>query len=351
MVEQKGSQQLKSSVLCIVYDRILFTSEPFQLIAGAHLLGLKSGQQSGDYLYALTNQVLAIKTHYAVGNNLCNVQADIMDFLSVLQGHGLKIFANFPTFLLSQIMVLKNGLHMSVLSHVDNLPSEGQILSCARSGSNVLLYGKIHFLSRAFLFRQLDDASHNIDISGKLAKGWHQLNLFHLMGFFFEGLASFLLARQSSSKKSAECIKRGQSVLTKMRCWSGHSQWNWENKVLLLEAESMYTNKEFNKAGPLYDRAIRSAREHNFIHEEAIASELAGTFYFMGGFRHKSLSFLLHSIDCYEKWGAHAVAKRVQTDIRDYFGSEIDQLKSSADASLECIFTLGGNEKKRQHGK
>ena len=52
-----------------------------------------------------------------------------------------------------------------------------------------------------------------------------------------------------------------------------------EQNVMLLEAESMFTNGDFDRAGPLYDSAIRSAREHKFIHEEAIASELAGTFY------------------------------------------------------------------------
>ena len=147
LVEKKGSIQYKSSVICFVYDRIIFISEPFQLIANAHLLGHRCGQQSGDFLYALTNQILAIKSDYAAGHNLDKVQKNTLEFLSVLQGHGLKIFRNFPLFLLSQIMVLKEGLHMAGVAHVDNMPQEGQILASANPGSNVSLYGKIHHLT------------------------------------------------------------------------------------------------------------------------------------------------------------------------------------------------------------
>jgi len=215
----------------------------------------------------------------------------------------------------------------------------------------VFAQGKVLLLVRAFLFRKLDDASLNINISGELDMYSIQLNPHFIFGYFFEGLTSFLLARHSNDNtESAKLIERGQSVLAKMRYWSEHSQWNWENKMLLLKAESMYTKGEFESTGPLYDDAIRSAREHKFIHEEAIASELAGTFYYERGFRQKSYSYLAHSVKSYEEWGAHAVARRVETDMRGYFGTDIDQLESIADASLGHILAPSlGYEKKRQH--
>ncbi|KAL7431794.1 hypothetical protein ACHAXH_004913 [Discostella pseudostelligera] len=351
LVEKKGSIQYKSSVICFVYDRIIFISEPFQLIANAHLLGHKCGQQSGDFLYALTNQILAIKSDYAAGHNLDKVQKDTLEFLSVLQGHGLKIFRNFPLFLLSQIMALKEGLHMADVAHVENMPREGQILASAKPGSNVLLYGKIHHLTRAFLFRQMDDASANIDVSGTMTEGSHQLNLFHLMGFLFEGLTAFLLARQKCGNESAKYFERGQSVLSQMRCWSEHSRWNWENKLFLLEAESMFTIGDFDRAGSLYVSAIQSAHEHNFLHENAIASELAGMFFLDRGFQQKSLSCFVYSIKSYRAWGAQSVARRVESFIECNFGYDVSPLVSTAgaDTSFEYIFASSlVSQKKRQ---
>ena len=328
------------------------------MLVEAHLHGNKAAQLSGDIHYGINNLLMVLVTDYVAGQSLDIVRENILDFISMLQMQGVKIFFKYPLLLLSQIMVLKEGLHMSNVAHVDNLPTEIETTDDPDAGPSIFAQSKMHRLTRALLFRKLDDASLNIDVSGAVADSYHQLNPLLLFGIFFEGLASFLLARHSRNKlesdndiESANMIERGHSVLAKMKCWSEHSLWNWENKMLLLQAESFYTNGDFDRAGPLYDSAIRSAREHKFVHEEAIASDLAGTYYYERGLREKSYSYLVHSVACYEKWGAHAVARRVETDIRGYFGNEIDQLESIADSSLELLFASSeGSIKKRQVG-
>ena len=326
-----------------------------QIIVEAHVHGHKAAQLSGDIHYGISNLLMALVTDYVAGQSLDIVRENILDFISMLQRQGVKLFFRMALLLLSQIMVLKEGLHMSGVAHVDNMLSEAEIITDASPGLKgpmVFIHIKLLHLARAFLFRQQDDASLNIDISGELDKYSHQINTHVLFGFLFEGLTSFRLARETSDDESAKWIGRGRSVLAKMKCWSEHSLWNWENKMLLLEAESLFTNGDFDRAGPLYDSAIRSAREHKFIHEEAIASELAGTYHYERGFHQKSYSYLVHSVACYEKWGAHAVVRRVKTDIRGYFGGDIDRLEPNAiaDSLMEFPFASSqGSEKKRQH--
>ena len=100
---------------------------------------------------------------------------------------------------------------------------------------------------------------------------------FSALGIFFEGLTCYLCSFEATDQVSkAIWVERGQSILAKIRSWHEHSSRNWENKVLLLEAMKMHTLGNFDAAGPLYASSIRSAREHKLIHEEAIASELAG---------------------------------------------------------------------------
>ena len=190
----------------------------------AHLLGHKAGQLTGDIVFALHNLILAILTDYVAGKSLDTVQKNAMDFVSVLNRHGLKIFFKNTVLLLSQISVLSKGPDAA---QVDSMPSEGEILSDASSGPSIAAYGKLHHLTRAFLFRQMCDASLHVDISGAVAESHHQLSSHYLMGYFFEGLASFQLARQTSSSESANWIERGHSVLATIRFWSEHSRWNW----------------------------------------------------------------------------------------------------------------------------
>ena len=108
---------------------------------------------------------------------------------------------------------------------------------------------------------------------------------------------------------------RGDMALTKMSGWCTHSEWNFKNKQLLLEAESHYTMKNFCTAAICYDASIKAAREHKFLHEEAMANELAGLFFLDEGQREKSLLYFKQSIVCYRKWGALSVVRRIEAFI------------------------------------
>lgn len=91
---------------------------------------------------------------------------------------------------------------------------------------------------------------------------------------------------------------------------------------------------------PLYVSAIQSAHEHKFLHENAIASELAGMFFLDRGFQQKSLSCFVHSIKSYRAWGAQSVARQVKLFIECNFGYNVSPLVSTAgaDTSFEYIF-------------
>lgn len=99
-----------------------------------------------------------------------------------------------------------------------------------------------------------------------------------------------------------------------------HSEWNFKNKMLLLQAEFHYSMKNYSMATICYKASIEAAHKHKFIHEEAIANELAGIFFLDLGQRKKSLSCLKQSTACYQAWGAFAVARRVESFIEKEFG-------------------------------
>ena len=305
------------------------------------MLGHKAGQQSGDVFAALVNLLLAITSNYYVGQSLDKVLQSIRDF--IIKIGDQKIFLSHAVPFLSQIMVLRDG------PDADGLPSVNDILADPRSGPSISAYGKVHRLIRAFHFRQMFDATLHIGISDAIAESSRLLKPDFIMGYFFEGLASFQLARLNN--KSANWIERGRSSLERLRHWSECSSWNWENKLLLLEAEDMYTEGLFVLAESLYDSAIQSAHEHKFIHEEAIACELAGTFYHERGFHQTSYPYFVHSIKSYNQWGAFAVARRVETFVKVNFRNhDIDQLvsaSSSAENSLDYLFASSQGSKRR----
>ena len=92
--------------------------------------------------------------------------------------------------------------------------------------------------------------------------------------------------------------------------------------MVLLEAEKMYTIGSYNQASLFFDRALRVAHKHKFVNDEAIASELAGMFFFERELHEKTKTLLLHSVQCYKTWGALAVAKRVETFVTNNYGAD-----------------------------
>jgi len=97
----------------------------------------------------------------------------------------------------------------------------------------------------------------------------------------------------------------------KMRQWARHAPQNYEHKYLLVEAERKRVLSRRERAMELYDNAIHLAHEHQYIHEEALAYELAARFYDNRKKFHISRLYLREARYCYYRWGATAKVIRL----------------------------------------
>ena len=62
----------------------------------------------------------------------------------------------------------------------------------------------------------------------------------------------------------------------------------------------------------LYERAIASARANGFVHNEALANELAARFYFSRGFQTIGRTYLREARMCYRRWGAEGKVRQLE---------------------------------------
>ena len=79
---------------------------------------------------------------------------------------------------------------------------------------------------------------------------------------------------------------------------------NFENRAALVGAEIARLEGRELDAERLYEQAIRSARGNGFIHNEALAYELAARFYAARGFDAIAHSYLRNARYGYLRWGA-----------------------------------------------
>ena len=256
-----------------------------------------------------------------VGQNLSTAQTNARDFVHDQLNRKRQDILIGPVLLHYHAIALRQGLHVLEAGRVDDIPTIAEInISHAQSE----FVREIYSLTRAFLFRQFGGNLIDImNISDTIQQKKILLRPISASGIFFEGLACYLCSFEATGQVSkATWVGRGQSILAKIRSWHEHSSWNWENKVLLLEAMEMHTLGNYDAARALYISSIRSAREHKFIHEEAIASELAGDLSYEQGHQIDSYALYMHSIRCYIEWDALAVAMRAQSSVESRFESE-----------------------------
>src|ERR1700746_891489 len=79
---------------------------------------------------------------------------------------------------------------------------------------------------------------------------------------------------------------------------------NFENRAALVGAEIARLEGRDVEAMRLYEEAIRSARANGFVHNEALANELAGRFSAARGFEQIAQLYLQNARYGYFRWGA-----------------------------------------------
>jgi hypothetical protein len=96
-----------------------------------------------------------------------------------------------------------------------------------------------------------------------------------------------------------------------LEIWAEHCPENFGNRAALVGAEIARIEGRVLDAEQLYEQAIRSARANGFVHNEALANELAARFYAARGFDKIAHTYLREARYCYLRWGATAKVRQL----------------------------------------
>ncbi|MBV8440333.1 MAG: PAS domain S-box protein [Hyphomicrobiales bacterium] len=129
---------------------------------------------------------------------------------------------------------------------------------------------------------------------------------------FYAALARAAAAETASGEARRALVEALNAHHSRLRFWAGACPENFENRAALIGAEiARIEGREF-EAMRLYEAAIRSARANAFVHDEALADELAGRFYARSGFEKIARAYLQDAHDGYLRWGAEGKAQQLQ---------------------------------------
>ncbi len=132
-------------------------------------------------------------------------------------------------------------------------------------------------------------------------------------------LTQLALCSKSEPEEAAQLIEHVVSNQSSMKQWMEIGPANCKHRYLLVEAELARIQERFDEARELFDLAIEAAQQAQYPHEEAMACELAGTFYLSLNRQRVAHHYFQEAYYGYQKWGAEALTQKLENRFPQWF--------------------------------
>jgi PAS domain S-box-containing protein len=156
--------------------------------------------------------------------------------------------------------------------------------------------------------------------------------------YFYAALSRAAIYDSALPDERQQHIDALSAYHRQLEVWAVNCPENFENRAMLVSAEIARIESRILDAEHLYEQAIRSARANGFVHNEAVANEMAGRFYGARGFEQIAQLYLRNARQCYLSWGAEGKVRQLDelyphlrkeqpvTDARRTIGAPIEHL-------------------------
>ncbi|MFM2304644.1 MAG: hypothetical protein RLZZ135_2056, partial [Cyanobacteriota bacterium] len=174
--------------------------------------------------------------------------------------------------------------------------SDGEVIA--------ITYVYIYKLMLAYLFSNHRAALENITQCEQYLltlSGMITVPIFH-----FYAALTYLAIYNKSEQEQSKTLSQIDTYQGTIDLWAQNAPMNYRHKWHLIEAEKQRVLGNKATAIEHYDLAIAGAKEHQFIHEEALANELAAKFYLDWGKSKIAGIYLIEAYYSYTRWGALA---------------------------------------------
>lgn len=197
----------------------------------------------------------------------------------------------------------------------------------------------IHFLKTmlGFHFRELPRArAHALEAEKLLDAVLAKFEIPNL--HFYHALTCVGLAETATGTERRKLLAKARKCQSVLKTWAKDAPMNFEHKADLIEAELQRVNQNHYEARITYDKAIEGASKQEFIHEQALAYELAGRFYLSQDSNELAEFYLKASYNTYREWGADAKLRHLEQNFPKYVSSV-----SQGDSSLLRSSSVSSN--------
>ncbi|MCV6636101.1 AAA family ATPase [Candidatus Albibeggiatoa sp. nov. NOAA] len=312
LVAQKLSEQFNSNK-CQAYatPSVLITAwvKPLQQAIDVLDYAYQKGLESGDLQY--TGYSLSWKAWYlfSQGYPLQTVLVDVEKGISFNQ----KTHNWWPLdALLAERYVIKTLLDETMVFDEAEYLAQSQ----AHKTRNASAYYQVLRGQLAYIMGHVEQAMDYLEQaeSGLVFMASMFPNAEHR---FYQALA--FLADGSEKQDEQIYWDKIKQHRNQLKIWARNTPSNFLHKYELVCAEIERVKGKKWKAIKLYEKAIKSAQKHHFIHETGLACELLAKFYMMQGMEKNAQLYMKDAHYHYQQWGAAAKINLLEKQYSSWF--------------------------------
>ena len=346
LLEKYQEKALKAKVLMTFYGFISFWHEHLRVGLEPLKEAYRAGLETGDLEFSCYASIHYCFDRLLLGHSLAEIETEV------------KIYTDFSRQIKLEPIVVKNEmLHQMLL----NLMGQSSLPHCL-TGTLYNLEEKLpqHYESQdgasiafvnilqlwlCLLFRHFPEAIAHADAAEPYLDTIRSTQFIPLF-YYYDALARLILWDGSDPETRKMIEKRVSCHQKKLEKWADIAPMNYQHQWELVAAKITYITGDLRGAMEHYEQAIYHAKNNGYIHEEALANELAAHFYLDWNKERVAAGYLQEAYYCYARWGAKAKTDQLEikyaqllTPILQKKQVEFNALDTLADFSQTVIST------------
>ena len=295
---QNHSQECKVS---LIFSWLASWLKPLKLTNTILKNGYKSGIESSEIMFSGYILAYMAFNDFHAGVPLEKVRKQSFDCFQFCQKNkiylGMELISGLKV-VLSNLMETGEKRDNSPIVHINEL----EYLNQDCSPHAVCIYQI--FISHLFYLYNKPVEALKCSLEAESLLTWIPGQYFVSEHNFYQSLILVALYGETSETQQPRYWEKLQANQKQMKIWSDNCPANFLHKYLLIEAEIARISGKWQDAIDLYDQAIASANEQEFIQNEALANELAAKFWLEKGKEAFAQIYLKNAHQCYQLWGA-----------------------------------------------
>ncbi|MBD1808828.1 AAA family ATPase [Microcoleus sp. FACHB-SPT15] len=312
LVERLNAKEFKTKALFVSVGFIGSWKIPIKETLLPLLEAYKSGLETGDLEYAAYAVLVYSFNAYLSGKNLLEIESQMAAYSEVMvqlkQEQSLNMHQPFHQAVLNLLDRAENPYCLigDACDEETFLP----LLIQANSRTS-LCYVYLNKLILCYLFEQYSEALLNAAQNEQYLDG--ATGTFTVSCcYFYDSLTRLALYTNAPKTEQKHHKRKVIANQKKMKKWAHHAPMNQLHRYNLVEAERCRVIGKDALAMDYYDKAIALAKKSEYIHEAALAYELAAKFYLCKGKELSARAYMQEARYCYQLWGATAKVKDLE---------------------------------------